>query len=148
MAVKEAAPTVETSTNGADAPAKVKRTRTVIKLPVADPVLNETTGIYELRMATSDKVGMSINLPTPLEAAIKYAAQAEGTNPNALVREVLAARFGYLILDNRKATKSTLSPEQRKAEKAKKAAQVNSVLEAITSGKLTPELAAQLGIVL
>lgn len=145
-----------TATNGATATttdSKPKRTRNVVKLEVQAPVKNEATGKLDLRMATSEKVGMSLNLPVPLDTAIKEDATARKLNPNAVVRDLLAEHYGLYIIDNhstRLSSYSGMTAEQAKAakaaDKAKKSKNVNAVLSAIAAGKMTPEIAAQLGI--
>lgn len=116
------------------------------------PVQNGN-GVFELRMATSNKIPLSLNLPEPLSEALKAVAVERHLSENAIAREIIAEKLGFLILDNNLSRIGKLagfSKEQkatmRREAAAEKSAKVKKILEAIASGKISNEMLASLGL--
>lgn len=109
--------------------------------------------LVTIKMSDSTKKSVTTALPTQVLDLLKADATKRDITDNSVVREIVAAHYGFKILDN-KVTRIGryvgLSKEDAKAAKnadqQKKRDRMNRILAAIENGDIPEDVLAKLGL--
>lgn len=111
------------------------------------------TELVEITMKAQEKHSVTTALPLQVLDQLKAEATRRDITDNSVVREIVAAHYGFKIVDNRVprvGKYAGLSKEEAKAKKSadnqKKRAKMERILAAIDEGLFTPEQMKALGL--
>jgi hypothetical protein len=117
------------------------------------PAVTGASELTTIKMADSEKKSVTTALPKPVLDALKAEATQRDLTDNSIVREIVAAHYGFKIVDNkvpRVGKYVGLTKEEanakRNAENQKNRARMAKILAAIENGDIPADLLAKLDI--